>query len=130
MNCFRKASSLCSLPYVAHDTPPNVTGESHQLLFVALHTLTGDYSDAQLLRVNRQAIVLHKYYGLLAEAITEHQQSGALYVVTCLGAKAGQVLGDERVAVSTVRYWHADYVEGRMASSDQTREATTRESCW
>lgn len=45
---------------------------------------SGDYSDSQLLRVNRQAIVLHKFYELLIDAITRlhwHQKLPKLSVV-------------------------------------------------
>lgn len=72
----------------------------------------GDYSDAQLRRVNRQALALHKYYGLLAQAIIAYTETGCNYLVVPLAAQAGQVLGDEAVAVSTVRYWHIDYASG------------------
>lgn len=56
--------------------------------------------------------MLHRYYELLAEAIISYRDSGSLYLVTALGHRAGKVLGDEVVAVSTVRYWHAEYVKG------------------
>lgn len=72
----------------------------------------GDYSESQLNRVHRQALVLHRYYDLLADAITAHQNDGVRYMVVALGAEAARVLGEDRVAVSTVRYWHADYVNG------------------
>lgn len=64
------------------------------------------------MRVNRQALVLHRYYQLLADAIAAHQTTGELYLVVNIGAEASQVLGEDSVAVSTVRYWHADYVDG------------------
>lgn len=91
-----------------------------------LHTI-GDYSDAQLLRVHRQALVLHKYYELLAHAIITHRESGAHYVVLSLGFQAGKVLGDEAVAVSTVRYWHAEYVRREGVFRPDERGHHTRE---
>lgn len=78
-------------------------------LHLHLHA-TGDYSDSQLLRVNRQALVLHKYYELLTEAIKSYHQFGTHYLVVSLGALAGKVLGEESVVVTTVRLWHAQYV--------------------
>lgn len=80
---------------------------SHIVLFTPM--IAGDYSEAQLMRVNRQALVLHRYYELLATAITRNQEDGAHYLVVSLGAQAGRILGDDWVAVSTVRYWHAEY---------------------
>lgn len=77
---------------------------------VCVHAL-GDYSDAQLLRVHRQALVLHRYYELLSQAISAYMEHGQLYLVVSLGCQAGLVLGEERVAVSTVRLWHSQYVE-------------------
>lgn len=87
----------------------------------------GDYSDAQLLRVNRQALVLHKYYELLVHAITCHRESGAHYTVLSLGFQAGQVLGDEAVAVSTVRAWHAEYVRAEGVFRPDERGHYTRD---
>lgn len=60
--------------------------------------------------MNRQALVLRRYYELLADAIIAHQDYGVPYLVTQLGTVAGKILGEEVVAVSTVRYWHAQYV--------------------
>lgn len=73
--------------------------------------LIGDYSDAQLLRVHRQALVLHRFYGMLTDAIVAHRDEGIVYIVAALAYEAGQVLGEEAVAVSTVKYWHLDYVD-------------------
>lgn len=87
----------------------------------------GDYSDAQLLRVNRQALVLHRYYTLLTEAILAYRDAGTLYLVTSLGTEAGKVLGEERVAVSTVRYWHFDYVDSNGMFRPDERGHHTRE---
>lgn len=87
----------------------------------------GDYSDAQLLRVNRQALVLHRYYMLLSEAINAHQEHGKLYSVTELGGAAGKILGEESVAVSTVRYWHFNYVDGEGKFKPDERGHHTRE---
>lgn len=64
------------------------------------------------MRVNRQALTLHRYYELLADAITTHQWNGQHYLVLPIVAQAARVLGEDRVAPSTVRLWHADYVEG------------------
>lgn len=89
--------------------------------------VVGDYSDAQLLRVNRQALVLRRYYELLVDAIVAHQDFGVTYLVTALGLKAGQVLGEDRVAVSTVRYWHAQYVEGNGVLRPDERGHHSRE---
>lgn len=80
-----------------------------------------------MLRVNRQALVLHKYYELLAHAIVEHQDSRAHYLVTNLGVQAGRVLGEEVVAVSTVRIWHADYVSGNGFMKPDERGHYTRD---
>lgn len=44
-------------------------------------------------------------------AIQDYSESRTHYFVTKIGGEAGQVLGDERVAVSTVRMWHAEYVK-------------------
>lgn len=77
--------------------------------------------------MHRQALVLHRYYELLADAILAHQQTGAPYLVLDLGAQAGRVLGEERVAVSTVRYWHSDYVTGNGLFRPDERGHFTRE---
>lgn len=86
-------------------------------LLLMVHSLfslcgVGDYSSSQMLRVNRQAMVLHKYYELLTDAIDAHREHGCHYMVTTLATRAGKVLGEDTVACSTVRIWHADYVEG------------------
>lgn len=77
--------------------------------------------------MNRQALVLHKYYELLADAIVEHQDSEAHYLVTNLGMQAGKVLGEDVVAVSTVRMWHADYVSGNGIMKPDERGHYTRD---
>lgn len=64
------------------------------------------------MRVNRQAIALHRYYELLEEAIVAYKERGEPYLVLAVGLRAVEVLGDEKVAVSTLRYWNKDYVEG------------------
>lgn len=87
----------------------------------------GDYSDAQLLRVNRQALALHRYYELLANAIADHQESGNVYLVATFARDASCVLGDESVAPSTVRLWHADYVQGAGLFKPDERGHYTRE---
>lgn len=46
----------------------------------------------------------------MAQAILTYQADGTHYLVTTIGAQAGKILGEEQVAVSTVRMWHADYV--------------------
>lgn len=74
--------------------------------------ISGDYSDSQLMRVNRQALTLHRYYELLENALTTYQSTGQHFLVLPLVAQAARVLGEDRVAPSTVRLWHADYVEG------------------
>lgn len=79
-------------------------------LILLLLSLAGDYSNSQLLRINRQALVLHKYYELLIDAIEAYHGQGAHYLVAALANRAGKTLGEETVAESTVRYWHADYV--------------------
>lgn len=73
---------------------------------------SGDYSQAQLLRVHRQALVLHRFYELLSDAIVDYRESGKHYLVLSLAAQAARVLGDERVSVTTVRLWHAQYHVG------------------
>lgn len=92
-----------------------------------LLTFAGDYSDAQLNRVHHQALTLHRYYELLRDAIIAHRDSGTEYLVMPLGAQAARVLGDEQVAVSTVRYWHADYVMGNGLFRPDERGHYTRE---
>lgn len=87
----------------------------------------GDYSHAQLLRVNRQAIVLRKYYELLMQAIRSYRENGTHYLVTALGTQAGKILGDEVVAVSTVRYWHSQYVTNDGKFRPDERGHHTRE---
>lgn len=87
----------------------------------------GDYSDWQLQRVNRQAMVLHRFYELLADAITSNQESGFLYMVTSLAGAAGKVLGEDSVVASTVRLWHADYVAGDGVLRPDERGHYTRE---
>lgn len=77
--------------------------------------------------MNRQALVLHRYYELLEDAIHQYQTVGTPYLVTSIGAKAGKVLGDEAVAVSTVRYWHATYVDGDGVLKPDERGHHTRE---
>lgn len=61
--------------------------------------------------MHRQALVLRRYYELLTEAIQAYRSRGIYYLVTSLGSKAGLVLGEEKIAVSTVRYWHFEYLE-------------------
>lgn len=77
--------------------------------------------------MNRQALVLHRYYELLSEAITEYQESGAHFLVTDVGTRAGKVLGEEMVVVSTVRSWHAQYLEGNGVLRPDERGHYTRE---
>lgn len=88
---------------------------------------TGDYSDAQLLRVHRQAIVLRRYYQLLADAISGFQNGGRHYLVVQLASEAGRSLGDDYVASSTVRYWHAEYLAGEGNLRPDERGHHTRE---
>lgn len=87
----------------------------------------GDYSEAQLLRVNRQALALNRYYDLLAEAIRKYHECGAPYLVYLLAALAGKCLGDEVVGGSTVRLWHTQYVEGKGCLRPDERGHYTRE---
>lgn len=77
--------------------------------------------------MNRQGLVLHRYYELLEDAINQYQTFGTPYLVTSIGAKAGKILGDEAVAVSTVRYWHATYVDGDGVLQPDERGHHTRE---
>lgn len=88
---------------------------------------TGDYSDAQLLRVNRQALALNHYYEYLAAAITTYQECGIPFLVYNIAALAGKSLGDEFVGGSTVRLWHAQYVEGNCVFKPDERGHHTRE---
>lgn len=84
------------------------------LTLVIMWCASGDYSDSQLLRVHRQAIVLNKFYDLLTQAITSFQACGQYYKVHDIAALAGQALGKEAVGGSTVRIWHAQYVESKV----------------
>lgn len=72
-------------------------------------------------------MVLRRYYELLHDAITNNRDHGAHYLVTALGSQAGTTLGDESVAVSTVRYWHAQYVTGGGIFRPDERGHHTRE---
>lgn len=89
--------------------------------------LAGDYSTAQLLRVHRQALVLRRYYELLIEAITAFQADGTHYIVVNLATRAGKILGEDAVAVSTVRYWHVQYAHGGGVLRPDERGHHTRE---
>lgn len=89
--------------------------------------LSGDFSDAQLLRVHRQGLTLCKYYQLLSNAIVSFRNGGKSYLVVELAKQAGKCLGDEAVASSTVRYWHADYVNGSGRLQPDERGHHTRE---
>lgn len=80
-----------------------------------------------MLRVHRQALVLHRFYGLLTDAIIAHRDEGTLYLVAALASQAGQVLGEESVAVSTVKYWHLDYVNKGGKFTPDERGHHTRE---
>lgn len=91
------------------------------------HVDAGDFSQKQLLRVNRQALVLHKYYELLAQAITAYRENGSHYLVCTLASQAGKVLGEEVVVASTVRYWHAEYVSRGGTFRPDERGHHTRE---
>lgn len=71
--------------------------------------------------------MLHKYYELLADAIRNYRNSGAHYLVNELATRAGQSLGDDTVAVSTVRYWHMNYLEGGGVFKPDERGHYTRE---
>lgn len=88
---------------------------------------SGDYSDAQLLRVHRQALVLRRYYELLSETIRAYQVHGITYIVGALAVRAGKVLGEDAVAVSTVRLWHVEYVENKGKFRPDERGHYTRE---
>lgn len=79
------------------------------------------------MRVNRQALVLRRYYELLADAIMRRQEEGAHYLVVSLGAQAGEVLGEDQVAVSSVRLWHAEYFNGNGLLRADERGHYTRE---
>lgn len=79
------------------------------------------------MRVHRQALVLHRYYEILGKAIVSNHNSGVHYLVTNLGEQAGKILGEESVAVSTVRYWHRDYVIGEGVLRPDERGHHTRE---
>lgn len=87
----------------------------------------GDFSDAQLLRAHRQALALHKYYELLSQAIQAWRDHGTHYLVVSLAHQAGKVLGEESVACSTVRYWHAEYVDRRGTFRPDERGHHTRD---
>lgn len=77
--------------------------------------------------MNRQAIVLHKYYELLVDAIQSYRNDGYHYLVNQLALEAGKSLGDDAVAVSTVRYWHVNYLEGGGVFKPDERGHYTRE---
>lgn len=79
-------------------------------MFCAPNPRSGDYSEAQLLRVNRQAIALRRFYELLSNAVNRYRESGELYLVVSLASEAGKALADETVGGSTVRLWHAEYM--------------------
>lgn len=87
----------------------------------------GDYSDAQLLRVNRQALVVRRFYELLTESIIAYAENGTHYLVTNLASRAGRVLGGESVVGSTVRLWHAQYVGAGGIFQPDERGHHTRE---
>ena len=71
----------------------------------------GDYSAAQLDRVHRQALVLHRYYELLFQAVS----GGEYYKVYDLAEQAGMVLGSTHgVWHSAVRRWSGEYTHMRM----------------
>lgn len=72
-------------------------------------------------------MVLQRYYGLLIDAITEYRQSGKHFIVTHLGYLAGKILGEEAVAVSTVRYWHVEYCDNEGKFRPDERGHYTRE---
>lgn len=88
--------------------------------------MAGDYSEAQLLRVHRQAIALNKFYELLAQAIVSFNTDEKYYRVHDLADCAGKALGEESVSGSTVRIWHAQYVQGGKLRPDE-RGHYTRE---
>lgn len=96
---------------------------------VLLLFTTGDYSDAQLLRVHRQAVVLNRYYELVADAISTHQRTdgNAHYLVSAIASQAGRALGDERVVDTTVRLWHYQYANGKGLFKADERGHHTRE---
>lgn len=77
--------------------------------------------------MNRQALVLHRLYELLKDAITAHQEQGTYYIVSALATQAGKVLGEDVVAVSTVKYWHLDYVDKNGKFQPDERGHHTRE---
>ena len=88
----------------------------------------GDYSEAQLDRVHRQALVLRRYYELLAESLEFHERGGEHFAVYDLAAAAGQTLGDEHwVWHSAVRRWSAEYIEGAGVVQPDGRGHYTRE---
>lgn len=88
---------------------------------------TGDYSDAQLMRANRQALALRKYYEILSEAISSHQLEGKPYLVHSIASMAGRILGGDAVGGSTVRLWHTDYTNNNGKLSPDGRGHYTRE---
>lgn len=104
-----------------HDSP------EEPISHVLIAPLSGDYSDAQLLRVHRQAMVLRRYYELLLEAIRNHQDGGHHFYVVAVATRAGKTLGEESVASSTVRSWHVDYVKNEGRFSPDERGHYTRE---
>lgn len=88
----------------------------------------GDYSDAQLMRANRQALALRKYYEILSEAISLHQVEGKPYVVHSIASLAGRILGEDAVGGSTVRLlWHTEYTNNDGKLSPDGRGHYTRE---
>lgn len=72
-------------------------------------------------------MVLRRYYELLLEAIRNHQDGGQHFYVVAVATRAGKTLGEESVASSTVRSWHADYVKNEGRFSPDERGHYTRE---
>lgn len=77
--------------------------------------------------MHRQGLVLHRYYELLENAIERYRSDRTPYLLQTIGAKAGKILGDDAVAVSTVRWWHATYVAGDGVLQPDERGHYTRE---